>query len=92
MIVVASANGHVGIQAAVDVLKSGGSAVDAVEIGTRMVEANPDDHSVGYNGWPNILGQLELDASIMDGRSLMSGAVGAMKSYPHAISVARKVM
>jgi beta-aspartyl-peptidase (threonine type) len=92
MIVVASANGHVGIQAAVDVLKSGGSAVDAVEIGTRLVEANPDDHSVGYNGWPNLLGQLELDASIMDGRSLMSGAVGAMKSYPHAISVARKVM
>ena len=92
MIVVASSNGRVGIQAAVDVLKSGGSAVDAVEVGTRLVEANPDDHSVGYNGWPNILGELELDASIMDGRSLMSGAVGAMKGYPYAISVARKVM
>jgi len=92
MIVVASANGRVGIQAAVDVLKSGGSAIDAVEVGTRLVEANPDDHSVGYNGWPNMLGELELDASIMDGRSLMSGAVGAIKGYPHAISVARKVM
>jgi beta-aspartyl-peptidase (threonine type) len=92
MIVVASANGRIGIEAAVDVLKSGGSAVDAVEAGTRLVEANPDDHSVGYNGWPNVLGELELDASIMDGRSLMSGAVGAMKGYPYAISVARKVM
>jgi beta-aspartyl-peptidase (threonine type) len=92
MIVVASTNGRIGIQAAVDVLKSGGSAIDAVEVGTRLVEANPDDHSVGYNGWPNILGELELDASIMDGRSLMSGAVGAMRGYPYAISVARKVM
>ncbi len=92
MIVVASTNGRVGIQAAVDILKSGGSAIDAVEAGTRLVEANPDDHSVGYNGWPNILGELELDASIMDGRSLMSGAVGAMKGYPYAISVARKMM
>jgi beta-aspartyl-peptidase (threonine type) len=92
MIVVASANGRIGIEAAVDVLKSGGSAVDAVEAGTRLVEANPDDHSVGYNGWPNVLGELELDASIMDGRSLMSGAVGAMKGYPYAISIARKVM
>ena len=92
MIVVASANGRIGIQATVDVLKSGGSAIDAVEAGIRLVEANPDDHSVGYNGWPNILGELELDASIMDGRSLMSGAVGAMRGYPYAISVARKVM
>ena len=31
--------------------------------GEFSVEANPDDHSVGYNGWPNILGELELDAS-----------------------------
>jgi beta-aspartyl-peptidase (threonine type) len=92
MIVVASTNGRVGIQAAVDILISGGSAIDAVEVGTRLVEANPDDHSVGYNGWPNVLGELELDASIMDGRSLMSGAVGAMKGFPYAISVARKVM
>ncbi|MCB8942621.1 MAG: N(4)-(beta-N-acetylglucosaminyl)-L-asparaginase [Ardenticatenaceae bacterium] len=92
MIVVASANGRVGIQAAVNVLKSGGTAVDAVEAGIRLVEANPEDHSVGYNSWPNILGELELDASIMDGRSLMTGAVGAMKGHPYAISVARKVM
>jgi beta-aspartyl-peptidase (threonine type) len=92
MIVVASANGRVGIQASVDVLNSGGSAIDAVEAGIRLVEANPEDHSVGYNSWPNVLGELELDASIMDGRSLMSGAVGAMKGYPYAICVARKVM
>ncbi len=92
MIVIASKNGNVGIQEAIDVLKQGGTAVDAVEAGIRLVESNPDDHTVGYSGFPNLLGEVELDASIMNGRTLESGAVAAMKGYPHAISVARKVM
>jgi beta-aspartyl-peptidase (threonine type) len=92
MIVVASTNGDVGISQAIEVLKSGGSALDAVEAGIRLVEANAQDHSVGYGGYPNILGQVELDASIMDGQELACGAVGAMKGTMHAISVARKVM
>ncbi len=75
-----------------DVLKSGGSALDAVEAGIRLVEANPDDHTVGYNGYPNLLGELELDASIMDGSTLETGAVAGMKDYVYSISVARKVM
>ena len=73
-------------------LKSGGSALDAVEIGIRLVEANPEEHSVGYNGYPNILGELELDASIMDGRTLDTGAVALLRGFPYAISVARQVM
>jgi beta-aspartyl-peptidase (threonine type) len=92
MIVIASANGRVGIEDSIKVLEAGGSAVDAVEAGIRLVEANPEDHSVGYGGFPNILGQVELDASIMDGRDLTSGAVGAMQRFPYPISVARKVM
>ena len=92
MIVIASHNGAIGIQEAIYVLQQGGSAVDAVEAGIRLVEANPDDHTVGYSGFPNLLGEVELDASIMNGRTLESGAVGAMKAYPYAISVARKVM
>ncbi len=92
MIVVASKNGAIGIEEAVLVLKEGGTAVDAVETGIRLVEANPDEHTVGYSGYPNLLGEVELDASIMNGRTLESGAVGAVKEYPHAISIARKVM
>jgi beta-aspartyl-peptidase (threonine type) len=92
VIVVASTNGIVGIKESMRLLKAGGSAVDAVEAGIRLVEANGDDHSVGYGGYPNLLGQVELDASIMDGRDLTAGAVGAMGGYKHAISVARKVM
>lgn len=91
-IVIASSNGIVGIEAAVDVLRSGGGAVDAVLTGTRLVEANPDDHSVGYSGLPNILGEVELDASIMDGKGLRAGSVGAVLGYQDVADLARHVM
>jgi len=92
MLVVASANGQIGIQEAMRVLRNGGSAVDAVEAGIRLVESNPADHTVGFSGLPNLLGEVELDASLMDGLTLRAGAVGAVKNYEHAISLARKVM
>jgi beta-aspartyl-peptidase (threonine type) len=92
VIVVSSSNGIVGIEEAMRVLREGGSAVDAVETGIRRVEANPDDHSVGYGGYPNLLGQVEVDAGIMNGRDLTAGAVGAVQNIQHPLSVARKVM
>jgi len=92
MIVIASNNGRVGVPAAMEVLRTGGSALDAVEAGIRLVEDEAGDHSVGLGGLPNLLGQVELDASIMDGRTLACGAVGALRGYGHPISVARRVM
>jgi beta-aspartyl-peptidase (threonine type) len=92
MIVIASANGRIGIEDAMRVLRNGGSALDAVEAGIRPVESNPDDHTVGYSGLPNLLGEVEVDASIMDGLTLQAGAVGAVRNCEHAISLARKVM
>ena len=92
MLIIASHNGASGIADAMRALKNDGSAMDAVEIGIRVVEADPSDHTVGYNGYPSILGELELDASIMDGRTLNSGAVALMRGFPYAISVARQVM
>jgi beta-aspartyl-peptidase (threonine type) len=92
VIVVASSNGKVGIGAAMAVLRSGGSALDAVVAGIEPVESNPEDHSVGYGGLPNLIGEVELDASLMDGRTLAAGAVGALKGYEHPIAVARKVL
>lgn len=92
MIVVASRNGIVGIKRSMEILKAGGSAVDAVEAGIHFVEDNPDDHSVGYSGFPSILGEVELDASIMNGKDLMAGAVGCVRGFRHPISIARKVM
>ena len=92
MIVIASANGRVGITAAINVLRKGGSAVEAVETGIRLVEANPADRTVGYNGYPNILGEAEMDACIMNGDTLETGAVAGLKANFHPITVARKVM
>jgi len=92
MIVVASQNGDVGIRQSIAVMKAGGSTLDALEAGIRLVEDNPADHWVGYSGMPSILGEVELDASIMDGRDLTAGAVGCVKGYPHPISIARKVL
>lgn len=92
MIVISSGNGAVGIDAAWDILEAGGSALDAVEAATRIVEDNADDHTVGYGGYPNLLGEVELDASIMDGTTRRAGAVGGLRGYRAAITVARAVM
>lgn len=92
MFVMATVNGDVGIRQAVAALKQGKSAVDAVEIGIREVELNRSDLSVGLQGYPNILGEAELDALIMDGRTRNVGAVGAVTGYDHPISIARCVM
>ena len=92
MIVVASHNGDVGIRAAIEVLRAGGSAVDAVVAGIEPVEANPADHSVGFSGLPNLLGEVELDASIMDGNGLRAGSVGAVHEFQDAIAMAKRVM
>jgi beta-aspartyl-peptidase (threonine type) len=92
MIIVTSPNGIVGIEEAVRILRKGGAAVDAVEAGIRLVEANAEDHTVGYGGYPNLVGQVEVDAGIMDGRNLGAGAVAAVQGFQHPISIARQVM
>src|SRR5690242_394196 len=74
------------------VLRQGGTAVDAVEAGTREVERNPADHSVGLGGLPNIVGEVRLDALIMDGSTLRAGAVGSVRNHIHVITLARRVM
>lgn len=92
MYLVASTNAGVGLQQAMALLCAGASAMDAVETAIRTVEANAEDHSVGLGGYPNLLGEVELDAGLMQGHDLTSGAVAALKRYPHAISVARQVL
>jgi L-asparaginase / beta-aspartyl-peptidase len=74
------------------ILRAGGRALDAVEAVTRAVEADPEEHSVGVGGYPNLAGEVELDASIIDGRTRASGAVAGLSGYAHPVSVARRVM
>jgi len=92
LIVITGSNGRVGIEPAAEALRAGGSALDAVEAGIRAVELNTSDHSVGLAGYPNLLGEVELDAGIMDGRTRAVGAVAALRGFVHPISIARKVM
>jgi len=88
----AEENGRLGIGATAQALKAGESALDAAEAGVRLVETDPSIRSVGYNSWPNILGQVELDAAVMDGSTLRTGAVGGLIGYRNPVSVARAVM
>ena len=92
MLLVGSSNALIGFDRGIEILKAGGSALDAVEAVTRVVENNPEDHTVGYGGIPNLDGVVELDASIMDGATRRAGCVGGMRGYRAAITVARAVM
>ena len=73
------------------VLAAGGNALDAVEKGVMTAEANPEETSVGYGGFPDRDGNVTLDACIMDAHN-NAGAVACLKNIKHSISVARKVM
>lgn len=92
MIIIGSTNARIGMVQGLDILRAGGTAIDAIIETIRHVEANPDDHSVGYSGLPNLIGDVELDASIMNGQNLATGAVAALQGYQDAIDLARTVM
>ena len=91
-VIVASGNGASALPTGVRILARGGSALDAVEACAKIIEADTSDTSVGRGGKPNVLGEVELDASIVDGTTHRTGAVAALKGYLHPISVARAVM
>ena len=91
-VIVASGNGASALPAGMRILARGGSALDAVEACAKVIEADTTDTSVGRGGKPNVLGEVELDASIVDGTTHRTGAVAALKGYLHPISVARAVM
>ena len=76
---------------AMRILNSGGKAIDAVEFGVRIPEADPECTSVGYGGLPDREGKVTLDACIMD-ETGNCGSVSFLEHIKHPISVARKVM
>lgn len=78
-------------EAAWDVLAQGGQAVDAVEAGVRITEADPASQSVGYGGRPDRTGRVTLDACIMNARG-DAGSVAFLEHIKHPVSVARLVM
>src|SRR5688500_4970868 len=73
------------------ILSTGGRALDAVEAGAKIPEADPNETSVGYGGAPDRDGNVTLDACIMDEHG-NCGSVAFLQHIVHPISVARLVM
>ena len=78
-------------EVALKVLQGGGSALDAVEQGVRLVETSGNT-SVGLSGKPNAAGVVQLDACIMNGPEHQAGSVAGVEGVVHPISAARLVM
>ena len=92
MILITNSEGTPGVGETARRLAQGEAALDAMEAGIRLVESDELIRTVGRGGWANLLGEVELDAAVMDGATLRTGAVGALKGYLHPVSVARAVM
>jgi L-asparaginase len=92
MIIVTNNEGTPGVPLSARRLGEGAAALDAIEAGIRLVESDESIRTVGRGGWANLLGEVELDAAVMDGTTLRTGAVGALKGYLHPVSVARQVL
>ena len=73
------------------VLKAGGSALDAVETAVHILEDCPA-LDAGRGSYLNQLGEVEMDALIMDGSTLDMGAVASVQRVQYPISLARRVM
>jgi L-asparaginase / beta-aspartyl-peptidase len=74
-----------------DILKKGGTALDAVEACIRYMEDNPL-FNAGKGAVFTNEGKNELDASIMNGQTLAAGSVAGVTTIRHPISAARAVM
>jgi beta-aspartyl-peptidase (threonine type) len=73
------------------ILNQGGTALDAVEAAVRSLEAN-EHFNAGRGSSLTRQGEAEMDAAIMDGRTLKAGTISSVKYVQHPISLARAVM
>lgn len=87
----ARADLHRALQAGWAVLSTGGCALDAVQAAVVVMEDSPH-FNAGYGAALNTDGEHELDASIMDGRTLEAGAVTLARRIRNPIKAARRVM
>jgi len=76
---------------AMNCLLDDNSALDAVEAAVKCMEDNPT-FDAGVGSVLNAEGEIELDAAVMDGKTLNAGAVAAVRNIQNPISLARRVM
>ncbi|HEY7157165.1 MAG TPA: isoaspartyl peptidase/L-asparaginase, partial [Gemmataceae bacterium] len=84
--------GQTAVKTAAALLQADKPALDAALAGAQAVEDDPKVHSVGFAGLGNAVGTVQLDACVMDGRTLSCGAVAGLENVRHAAAVARRVM
>ncbi|MBB3559775.1 L-asparaginase [Rhizobium sp. BK512] len=86
MLLLANKEAWPGFPTTVQMLREGAISLDAMVAGISKVESEVRVRSVGYGGWPNMLGNMELDGAVMDGNTRDVGTVGAV---PNTLPVAR---
>jgi N4-(beta-N-acetylglucosaminyl)-L-asparaginase len=91
-VLIASWNGSPATRRAVELHQSGSPLLDAIVRGIALVEDDPEEMSVGYGGLPNEDGEVELDASVMDGPRHKAGAVAGLRGYRYASAIALEVL
>ena len=79
------------VEAGWELLEMGGSAMDAVEMATTIME-DDEAFDAGRGSFLNADGQVELDAGFMDGAGLQVGAVASVQFIQNPIKLARTVM
>jgi beta-aspartyl-peptidase (threonine type) len=84
--------GSSGVAQGVEACRLGAPLLDVVEAVLRAAESDRSENSLGLGCFPNALGRVELDASVMDGSGRRTGSVAALQGFLHPISVARQVM
>lgn len=77
--------------AAAQLLEDRGTCLEAVEAAIKILEDDPT-FNAGFGSTLNSLGEVEMDAAIMEGSGLHAGAVASIRGVRHPISVAREVM
>jgi isoaspartyl peptidase/L-asparaginase-like protein (Ntn-hydrolase superfamily) len=84
--------GMTAVKRAAELLEAGKPALDAAIAGAQEVEDDPKVMSVGYGGIANAIGTVQLDACVMDGKTLSCGAVAGVENIRHPAALARRVM
>jgi isoaspartyl peptidase/L-asparaginase-like protein (Ntn-hydrolase superfamily) len=84
--------GQTAVKTAVPLLEAGKPALDAALAGAQAVEDDPKVHSVGYGGVGNAIGTVQLDACVMDGKTMACGGVAGLENVRHPAALARRVM
>jgi len=79
------------LSAGYEILKRGGSSLDATEAAVRVLEEDPH-FNAGRGSVFTSAGTNEMDASIMDGKTLKAGAIGSVQHIKNPVSLARLVM